>query len=86
MSCAGTLELHFFFSTQQFHCSLNDLDVHLRSQGQRKGRTCEKLHEASQMAMMVDDVREIAVKKSVMVNMNWLIICSSCLFVCLFLV
>ena len=38
----------------------------------------EKLHEATQMFMMVDYVKEMTLKKSFMVNMDHLSICSSC--------
>ena len=48
--------------------SLNDLDVHSRSQGHRKVGTCShsvvKLHEATHMFMMVASVREMTLKKS----------------------
>ena len=40
--------------------------VHSRSQGYGKTRTCAvvKLHEATQMFVMVDYVRDLTVKKS----------------------
>ena len=53
----------------QFDSSLNDLDVHSRSQVYGKCRTYAvilfvKLHEAAQMFVLVDDVRKMTVKKS----------------------
>ena len=56
-------------------------------------RSVEKLHEATQIFVMVDYVREMIVKKSSMANMDCLSICSSfwikedgfvCCFVCFF--
>ena len=38
----------------------------------------EKLHEETQMFMMIDYVKVMAVKKSCMVNMDRLSICCSC--------
>ena len=53
----------------QFDSSLNDLDVLSRSQGYEKARSCAvilfvKFHEAAEMLVMVDYVREITLKNS----------------------
>ena len=42
----------------------------------------EKLHSAAQMFMKAEYVRELPVKKSCIVNMYRLSICSSCLVFC----
>ena len=44
--------------------SLNDCDLHLRSQGCKKARNCYKLHEANTMFAMFSYVREMAEGKS----------------------
>ena len=60
--------------------SLDDLNVH--SGSLKSKNLCihcvVKLHEASQMFMVVDDVREMTVKKLCSANMVCLSICASC--------
>ena len=52
------------YRTLQFDFGLNDLDVHSRSQGYGKARTCGvRLHEATQMLVIVDHVMEMTMKK-----------------------
>ena len=69
--CQDTRELIGFKLVMMLNTidsSLNDLDVHSRSQGHRKVGTCShsvvKLHEATHMFVMVASVREMTLKKS----------------------
>ena len=52
----------------QFYSSLNELDVHTSSQGHVKAITCAvillKLHDVTQMVVIIAYVREMTVKKS----------------------
>ena len=66
-----------------FKLGMNDLDVHSSLQGHKKADACavillNKLHEATQMFIVIDYVREMTVKKSFMVNMDRLSTSSSC--------
>ena len=66
---------------------MNGLDVHLRSQGQGKARTCAvtsvvKVHEAVQKFKLVYYERGVTVKKSCRANMDHFSICSSCFTYC----
>ena len=60
---------------------MDDLDVQSKSQDHRKARSCAvillfKLHEATQMFMMVDYVGGMTGNKSCKANMGCLSICS----------
>ena len=67
----------------QIVATLDDLGVHSMSQGPGESwnlciHSVVQLHDASQMFVMVDCVREMTVKKLCMKNMGRLSFCSSC--------